>query len=721
MKAVLKTLLHPLLTWIFKVEVHGMDNYHKAGKRVLIIANHTSFLDPLLLGVFLPDDVTFAINTQIAQNRLIKLFLGLAQVFVMDNTNPLSLKSLVNFLKTDQKTVIFPEGRITVTGSLMKIYEGTGMIANKTQAAVLPICLEGSQYSYFSRLKKTHRLQLFPKITIHIQPHSFITPPDGLKGRARHSYSSQQITALMTRMKFASSRYQQTVFSALLEARRRHGGAHLIAEDIDRQPLHYNALITRTFIVGNLLKRFTNETETIGVLLPNSTKTLNVILGLQLYNRVPAMINFSMGSAGMISVCETAVIKTVVTSRRFISLAKLDADIEKLTTSVKVIFLEDLIENLAITDKLLALYQCYFAQSIYNKITPKPTDRAIILFTSGSEAKPKGVVLSHQNILANHSQLAAVISFTPQDIVLNVLPMFHSFSFTIGTLLPVLNGMKTFLYPTPLHFNLIPEISYELNATVLFGTNTFLSAYGQTAHPYDFQSIRYVFAGAEALQQNTRELWSDKFGIRIFEGYGATETSPVLSVNSPTHYQAGSVGQFLPGIDYQLETIPGISSGQQLHVSGSNIMLGYLLPDAPGRLVPPTSLFGPGWYNTGDIVTVGENGFLTICGRSKRFAKIGGEMVSLAVVEKLAGATWPDSQHAATTVPDLKKGEQIILLTTQKEATLKTLTTTLKAQGLSTLNLPKSILFKHEIPTLATGKTDYPAVTNLAVTATHQK
>jgi acyl-[acyl-carrier-protein]-phospholipid O-acyltransferase/long-chain-fatty-acid--[acyl-carrier-protein] ligase len=434
------------------------------------------------------------------------------------------------------------------------------------------------------------------------------------------------------------------------------------------------------------------------------------------------MINFSMGSAGMISVCETAVIKTVVTSRRFISLAKLDADIEKLTASVKVIFLEDLIESVAITDKLLALYQCYFAQSIYNKITPKPTDRAIILFTSGSEATPKGVVLSHQNILANHSQLASVISFTPQDIVLNVLPMFHSFSFTVGTLLPVLNGMKTFLYPTPLHFNLIPEISYELNATVFFGTNTFLSAYGQAAHPYDFQSIRYVFAGAEALQRNTRELWSDKFGIRIFEGYGTTETSPVLSVNSPTHYQAGSVGQFLPGIDYQLETIPGINSGQQLHVSGSNIMLGYLLSDAPGELAPPSSPFGPGWYNTGDIVTVSANGFLTICGRSKRFAKIGGEMISLAVVEKLAGATWPDSQHAATTAPDLKKGEQIILLTTQKEATLKALTATLKAQGLSTLNIPKTIIFKYEIPTLATGKTDYPAVTKLiAAAATNQK
>lgn len=711
MKAVLKTILHSLLTWLFKVEVHGLENYHKAGKRVLIVANHTSFLDPLLLGVFLPDNITFAINTHIAKNQFIKSFLGLAQVFVMDNTNPLSLKSLVNFLKTDQKTVVFPEGRITTTGSLMKIYNGTGMIANKTQAAVLPIRLDGAQYSYFSRLKKTHRLQLFPKITIHIQPHSFITPPDHLTGRARHAYSSQQIMTLMNRMMFASSRYQQTVFSALLEARRRHGGSHSIVEDTDRQPLHYNALITRTFIVGNLLKQFTRETETIGILLPTSTKTLNVVLGLQLYNRIPAMINFSMGSAGMISVCETAVIKTVITSRRFISLAKLEDDIEKLTVSVNVIFLEDLIENLTITDKLLALYQCYFAQSIYNKITPQPTDRAIILFTSGSEAKPKGVVLSHQNILANHSQLAAVISFTPQDIVLNVLPMFHSFSFTIGTLLPVLNGMKTFLYPTPLHFNIIPELAYELNATVLFGTNTFLSAYGQAAHPYDFQSIRYVFAGAEALQRNTHELWSEKFGIRIFEGYGATETSPVLSVNSPQHYQAGSVGQFLPGIDYQLETIPGISPGQQLHVSGSNIMLGYLLPDAPGELVPPASIFGPGWYNTGDIVSIDKAGFITICGRKRRFAKIGGEMVSLSVVEKLASTTWPDSKHAATTIPDLKKGEKIILLTTQKEATLTALTLTLKTQGLSTLNLPKKIIVINEIPTLATGKTDYPAIT----------
>jgi acyl-[acyl-carrier-protein]-phospholipid O-acyltransferase/long-chain-fatty-acid--[acyl-carrier-protein] ligase len=289
--------------------------------------------------------------------------------------------------------------------------------------------------------------------------------------------------------------------------------------------------------------------------------------------------------------------------------------------------------------------------------------------------------------------------------------MFHSFGFTVGTMLPIINGMKTFFYPSPLHFSVIPEIAYETHATIMFGTNTFLAAYAKKAHAYDFYNMRYVVAGAEKLQENTRQIWADKFGIRILEGYGATETSPITSVNTPLYHKAGTVGRFMPCMDYKLEPIPGINDAGQLHVSGPNIMLGYLLADNPGKLAPPESIYGTGWYDTGDIVHVDDEGFISIRGRSKRFAKIGGEMVSLAAVEQLAMNAWPDGHHAVISVPDAKKGEQIILFTSQKKATLSELIAA--SPGVSNINFPKKILIVESIPVMATGKTDYPAVTAL--------
>ena len=336
----------------------------------------------------------------------------------------------------------------------------------------------------------------------------------------------------------------------------------------------------------------------------------------------------------------------------------------------------------------------------------------MVLFTSGSEGTPKGVVLSHANILGNLKQLEACISFNARDIVLNFLPIFHSFGFTVGTILPIISGMKTFFYPTPLHFSVIPEIAYEIHATIMFGTNTFFAAYAKKAHAYDFYNMRYVVAGAEKLQESTRQVWADKFGIRILEGYGATETSPITSVNTPLYHKAGTVGRFMPCMEHKLEPVPGIVDAGQLHVSGPNIMLGYLLADKPGTLVPPESIYGKGWYDTGDIVNVDDEGFISIRGRSKRFAKVGGEMVSLTAVEQLAINAWPDAHHAAISLPDAKKGEQIILVTTQKQATIHALLAA--SPGVATISLPKKILIVDAIPVMATGKVNYPAVTAIA-------
>ena len=708
----LKKILRWLLILLYKVEITGLDNYEKAGNRVLIIANHTSFLDPLLLGVFLPDDITFAINTQVSQRWWLKPFLGLSRVFPMDPTHPLSLKDLIHHLQEDIKTVIFPEGRITVTGALMKVYDGTGMVADKSEAAVLPVRIAGAQYTHFSKLRGIVPLRLFPKITIHILPPTYISAPENLKGKSRRTYCGHLLADIMTNMMFATSIYRQTIFESVLQAREIHGGQHTIIEDMEGNPLAYNSLIMRTIAIGNELKSITAAGENVGIFLPNSTKTAIVILGLQLYGRIPAMLNYSTGSAGMLSACKTALVKTVLTSRRFIEKGNLNEEAELLSKQVKLVYLEDLAKSISGPAKFKAMLQGITANLWYKHSQFSPDSPAVVLFTSGSEGTPKGVVLSHANILSNLKQLESCISFNAQDIVLNFLPMFHSFGFTVGTILPIISGMKTFFYPTPLHYSVIPEIAYEIHATIMFGTNTFFAAYAKKAHAYDFYNMRYVVAGAEKLQENTRQVWADKFGIRILEGYGATETSPITSVNTPLYHKAGTVGRFMPYMEYRLEPVEGINDAGQLHVSGPNIMLGYLLADNPGVLVPPESIYGKGWYDTGDIVHVDDEGFISIRGRSKRFAKVSGEMVSLTAVEQLAINAWPNAHHAAISLPDAKKGEQVILVTTQKQATVNELATA--SPGVAHISLPKKILIVDAIPVMATGKINYPAVTALA-------
>ncbi len=703
----LKKSLRALLKLLYCVEVVGLENYYKAGNRVLIVANHCSFLDPPLLAAFLPDEITFAINTHIAKQWYMKPFLNLATFFPVDPTHPMSLKNLIHHLQHDTRILIFPEGRITTTGSLMKIYDGTGMVADKSDAMILPIQITGAKYTPFSKLRGIVRIRWFPKITLTILPPTHIHARKELTGKNRRKSSGHVLADLMTEMQFVSSQTRSTIFASLLEARKIHGGKHIVAEDLERQPLSYDSLITRSLIIGNALKKMTAENENVGVLLPNSTKTLFVLLGLQYAERVPAMLNFSTGAAGMISACQTAKIKTVLSSRKFAELANLQTEFDLLNQHVNIIYLEDLAATISTADKLRGALQSK-TTNFWFKNNVNPDSPAVILFTSGSEGTPKGVVLSHANILSNHGQFSARIDYTPKDVVLNFLPMFHSFGFSIGTLLPILNGMKTFFYPTPLHFAIIPEMAYETNATLMFGTNTFLSAYGKKAHPYDFHKLRYVFAGAEKLQDVTRTLWAEKFGLRILEGYGATETSPVVSFNTPMDYKAGTVGRLLPHLEYRLEAVEGIEDAGRLHVKGANVMLGYLLADKNG-LQPTESIYGKGWYDTGDIVHVDDDGFLHIRGRCKRFAKVGGEMVSLTFVEQLAMKAWEKGNHAIVSLPDAKKGEQIILITTQKDATLHELAKS--SEGVATINLPKKILFIDAIPVMATGKTDYVALT----------
>jgi acyl-[acyl-carrier-protein]-phospholipid O-acyltransferase/long-chain-fatty-acid--[acyl-carrier-protein] ligase len=707
-----KILVRWLLERLFRVKLIGIDNYRKAGERVLIVANHTSFLDPVLLWAFLPDDVTFAINTHISQSWWVRPGLRFAKVFPMDPMQPLSVKALTHYIKEDRKAAIFPEGRITVTGALMKVYDGAGLIAEKSGAMVLPIRIDGAQYTPVSRLQGVVRLRWFPRITLNILPPRKLEHPAGLDAHQRRQHMGMLVTDLMSEMMFETGNHRQTLFAGLLDARRIHGGGHVLLEDVQRKPLSYNSLITRTLILGRKLAEHSARGDAVGLLLPNANATVAALLGLQVHGRVPAMLNFSAGLRNLVSACRTAEIRTIVTSHRFIANAKLEETVQALAAQAKLVYLEDLGAEIRALDKLRGLLSAHTADFWYRG-GDRADDPAVILFTSGSEGEPKGVVLSHGNLLANREQISARLDLNAQDTILNALPMFHAFGLTAGTLLPLLYGMRAFLYPSPLHYRVIPEVAYEINATVLFGTNTFLAGYAKHAHPYDFYSVRYVFAGAEKLQDDTRRLWMDKFGLRVLEGYGATETAPILALNTLMFYREGTVGRFIPGVRWRLEEVPGVSEGGRLHVAGPNIMLGYLRPERPGRLEPPASAFGALWYDTGDIVQVDGEGYVRIKGRAKRFAKIGGEMVSLAVVEELAAKAWPGHIHAALTLPDEKKGERIILATQHREAERGAFTRLAQAQGHGELYAPREIRYLKELPLLATGKVDYPALAAL--------
>jgi acyl-[acyl-carrier-protein]-phospholipid O-acyltransferase/long-chain-fatty-acid--[acyl-carrier-protein] ligase len=353
-----------------------------------------------------------------------------------------------------------------------------------------------------------------------------------------------------------------------------------------------------------------------------------------------------------------------------------------------------------------AFADALFARRLSGARSVSPNAPAVILFTSGSEGTPKGVVLSHRTLLSNAGQARARIDFNPNDVTLNALPCFHSFGLTVGFLLPLLNGIKCVLYPNPLHFRQVPEVAYDTEATILFGTDTFLAGYGRQAHPYDFRSVRYIFAGAEKIRDETRRLWSERFGVRILEGYGTTETGPVLAINTAMHSKTGSVGRLMTGIDYRLEPVEGLDRGQRLFVKGPNVMLGYLKADRPGVLQPPAD----GWYDTGDIVEIDTAGFVHILGRAKRFAKVAGEMVSLSAVEDWASALWPDCHHAVIAIPDSRKGERVVLVTTKSGAVRGDLAAFIRAQHLPEIATPAELRIVGSLPLLGTGKTNYPAV-----------
>ncbi len=691
----------------FKLEVKGLENIPKEGERVIIAPNHVSLLEAPMLHTILPGHAAFAVNTQIAETRWVKPALRFVNAYRLDPTKPLATRGLVNTVKEGKSIVIFPEGRITTTGSLMKVYDGTAMIADKADAWVVPVRIDGAERSKFSYLRRTQiKKRWFPRVSITFLPPVKLKIDPALTGKTRRQAAGRALQDVMVEAAVTTAKIDRTLFDAVADAgqTRATGNAPAVEDPLGTK-LSHKKLILGAQVLGPKLTAHAAIGDAVGVMLPNSAGVAVVFFALMGIGRVPAMINFTAGAASIKAACRAAKVTTILSSRAFIDKGRLQPLVTELEQSLTFVYLEDVRATIGTGDKIRGLLA-----GSKPKVARKPDDPATILFTSGSEGTPKGVVLSHRNLLANIAQCLARVDVNGEDKVFNALPVFHSFGLMGGFLMPLTAGVPIYMYPTPLHYRIIPELVYDTQSTILFGTDTFLNGYARAAHPYDFRSVRFIMAGAEAVKERTRQIYSYRFGTRILEGYGVTETAPALAINTLIANKPGSVGRLAPLMDMRLDPVPGIEEGGRLFVKGPNVMLGYYKADNPGVLEAPVD----GWHDTGDIVTVDDHGYIAIRGRAKRFAKIAGEMVSLSAVEAMASEVWPSVITVVVALPDARKGERLVLLTTDGKATREQFQRHAKAAGVTELSVPSEIMLVEKIPLLGSGKPDFVSATALA-------
>lgn len=705
----LRASLRLLLGLLFRVRATGHIGQLTRG-RPLVVANHDSLLDGLLLAVFLPGRPLIVLPRALADHWTGALVRRIADCVEPESGGGYTIKRLVRAVRAGQPVVLFPQDRVTTTGSTMKIYGAAGVVAVRADADVIPLRIEGTLHTRWAATSVRWPRRWLSRVTLLVHPSVRLPKPVAGGAGMRRRQLNDGLQRIMQRS-MADAAPRCALFGGLLEAVQLHGRRTHIIEDVRGQIRTYGDLLKGSLALGRLAAKFTVPGERVGVLLPNIGATVCLVFGLTSRGRVAAMLNYSSGVEALRGACAAAVIKTIITSRSFIAAARLEPLLAG-AEGCRIVYLEDLRESMNLSDKLWILYA--LLQPHRALPAQDPASTAVVLFTSGSEARPKGVALSHQGMLAAMAQLRAVIDFGPDDKFLNALPMYHIFGLVVGTLMPLLTGTRLFLYTNPLHYKVIPEFAYTRDCTYIFGTSTFLGNYARQAHAYDFYRMRFVISGGEKLHPDVAQLWFTKFGLRVHEGYGATECGPAMAFNAPLGYCAGTVGRFLPGIEYRIVPVPGIDCGGVLHVRGPNLMQGYLFHEAPGVLQPPRSEVGAGWYNTGDVISVDGDGLVTVHGRVKRFAKIAGEMVSLERVEHIAYQASPDYKHAAV-VEMTRTGESTVLLTTDPALDRIALHQAARQINAQELAVARRVVKVDNLPLLGSGKVDYVTLKDMVV------
>lgn len=742
----MKTILRFVLRILFRFRAHNVEALKTPGP-VLLLPNHVSWVDWLFLGVCLDDDWKFVTSSVTAQASWLHRWIMLnRRTFPVDISSPFAVKRMAEHLQAGGRLVLFPEGRISRTGSLMKLFDGTGFLLHKTKARAITAYLRGA--SCLPGSPNPNRKRWFPQVSVFFSDPLVAPDCSDISNTAARQRLTSWLMEQMTCQRFdIEMKLAPCSIPKLIAGTARLNPGFVVLEDSTFQRLTYRRLfVAAGLLAGQWRELFSSDTtagdepdcarctsftkpaaprpqpsqrppEHVGVLLPNLNALPVTLLSLWGANKVPAILNFSAGAPVMVACAQLAGLKRIVTSRVFLQRAKIDpkpfAD-----AGLELVCLEDVRPRIRPMQKCAAMVRSCLGWAPETGDW-KPSDTAVILFTSGSEGVPKGVELSHRNLTANLTQMFSVVDILDSDRVFNALPTFHSFGLTIGTLMPLVRGIYMFLFPSPLRYRVIPSTFYDLDCTVFFGTNTFLNGYARKAHAYDFRNLRYMFAGAEKLQESTAHVWASKYGVRVLEGYGATECGPVVSVNTPLRPCAGTAGHLMPGMEWRVEPVEGVSDAQsaignpqsamrkgRLFVRGPNVMKGYLNADANARFQALD-----GWYDTGDIARVDENGFIHILGRMKRFAKVSGEMVSLTAVEDALAGAFPEfglrCEVAVIAVPDEAKGEKLIAVANEPRLTLDHLRGAVKARGLGNLCVPREIKVLRDIPKLGTGKLNH--------------
>ncbi|MEI9890681.1 MAG: AMP-binding protein [Caulobacteraceae bacterium] len=476
---------------------------------------------------------------------------------------------------------------------------------------------------------------------------------------------------------------QRSLFDALVEAAETHGLNKEILEDQDRKPLSYRDMIRACFALGRKIAAMTKPGEHVALLLPTSAGGAVTFFALHAIGRVPVMLNFTSGTRNLKAALVLTEARLVLTSRRFLAQARLEELAADLETAARVVYLKTCGPRSAwptsSTPPRLAR-----PPALFRKAT-RPTDPGVILFTSGSFASPRGVVLTQANVVSNAEQTAAVIDIDPAWTLFNPLPIFHALGL-VATVLPLLRGVKTFLYPSPLHTKMVVDLVRDCKADVLVSTDTFLGQYARAADPGDLSGpdLRVLRRGEGARahpRPDGREVRAGEAGGGLWRHRG----QPGDHGQSLDDNRIHTVGRLLPGIEVRLQPVDGIPEGGRLFVRGPNVMLGYL--DASGLEPPPE-----GWHDTGDVVALEPDGYLRLLGRAKRFAKIGGEMISLQAVEDMAASLWPDCWRAVVSAPDRKKGERLVLVTDAGHASAQALLAHAEAIGAPLIAVPRKVV-----------------------------